>query len=53
MQRLILLVIAAIPGLALAQSTGEVVPEPSTMALIAGSVAAAGLYKRLTRKKDK
>lgn len=52
MQRLILLIVAAIiPGLALAQAVP--VPEPTTMALLAGGVAAAGLYKRLTRKKNK
>ena len=59
MQRLILLIIATIPGFALAQAApcpaGEIcanIPEPTTMALLASGAAAVGLYKYLTKKKD-
>jgi|SaaInl7_135m_RNA_FD_contig_31_2256571_length_420_multi_3_in_0_out_0_2 hypothetical protein len=60
MQRLFLLIAAAAPGLVLAQATpcvGEScavnIPEPTTMALLAGGVAVAGIYRHITKKKGK
>ena len=49
MQKIILLIITAIPGLALA-ATVPAIPEPTTMALLAAGAAAAGLYKHVTKK---
>ncbi len=50
MQKLALLIVAMLPGLALAQVAPNV-PEPTTMALLAGGAAVAGLFKFV--KKDK
>ena len=51
MQKLSLLIAAMLPGLALAQVAPPNVPEPTTMALLAGGAAVTGLYKFF--KKDK
>ncbi len=51
MQKLALLIAAMLPGLALAQVAPPTVPEPTTMALLAGGAAAAGLFKFIKKGK--